>query len=205
MAHKPILLTHNGKTQSVNAWARETGLSVGTIIQRIRLYGWPVPDALSFAPWGHPRQSKPRTQSGPLVTTWKHIRSRCHYPSAPDYPRYGGRGIQMCERWRNSYQAFAEDMGPRPSRRHQIDRIDNNGHYEPGNCRWATPNEQAVNKRDSVWVTVYGRRMCLRDCVAEFGVGYGTMLRRLKRGESAESAVEAIRNWEATHGGLQSR
>ena len=77
---------------------------------------------------------------------WKLMIARCH--TSPD-PLYGGRGISVCDRWRNSFVAFYADMGPRPSPKHSIDRIDNDGDYEPSNCRWATPHEQGINKRDS--------------------------------------------------------
>ena len=79
--------------------------------------------------------------------TWITIVHRCHSPGSKDYPRYGGRGIRVCDRWRDSFEAFLADMGERPSQRHSIDRIGNDRGYEPGNCRWATVGQQARNKR----------------------------------------------------------
>ena len=80
---------------------------------------------------------------------WRAIKRRIFNKKDKDYPHYGGRGITMCDRWRDSFQDFIEDMRERPSPRykHSIDRIDVNGNYEPGNCRWATASEQNFNKR----------------------------------------------------------
>jgi hypothetical protein len=69
----------------------------------------------------------------------------CHSPTSKNFKTYGGRGITVCDPWRNSFDAFLADMGPRPSREYTLDRINNDGNYEPGNCRWATWIEQAQN------------------------------------------------------------
>jgi len=76
---------------------------------------------------------------------WYKLIHRCCDPCAAGFVRYGGRGIRVCERWRHDFMAFLADMGPRPSSAHSIDRRDNDGHYEPGNCRWATRSQQMRN------------------------------------------------------------
>ena len=89
----------------------------------------------------------PKARPSPEYTTWNAMKMRCTNPRNIKWPLYGGRGIKVCDRWMGSFEAFLADMGPRPSRRHSIDRIDGDKNYEPGNCRWATPLEQRHNRR----------------------------------------------------------
>lgn len=83
----------------------------------------------------------------PEWSAWSSIKTRCYNKNSNTYHKYGGRGIKMCDEWLNSFQAFHDYVGDKPSLAHSIDRIDNNGNYEPGNVRWATGSQQILNQR----------------------------------------------------------
>ena len=88
----------------------------------------------------------PATQHS-LYKTWSHMKERCNNSTHSEYANYGGRGIVVCSQWQNSFATFVADMGPKPTGDYSIDRKDNEGNYEPSNCRWATRQEQNLNKR----------------------------------------------------------
>jgi hypothetical protein len=101
--------------------------------------------------------------------TWRRIIERCENPNHDRYAEYGGRGIAMCQRWRESFEAFKADLGERPGPEYSIERINNERGYEPGNCRWATDAEQRLNQRRTRWVTYQGETIRLADLVARLG------------------------------------
>ena len=86
----------------------------------------------------------------PEYTCWANMKRRCYTESARGYKHWGGRGIKVCKRWRDSFPAFLKDMGRKPSPDLSLDRIDNDGNYEPGNCRWATKKQQRNNRRQKL-------------------------------------------------------
>jgi len=114
-----------------------------------------------------------------LWDCWQHMVQRCTNPKVARYPAYGGRGIRVCDRRLRSIVAFSEDMGPMPSPKHQIDRIDNDGNYEPENCRWATRTQQARNRRTSKRIVVNGESITLAEASERFGINYGTLRSRI--------------------------
>lgn len=113
---------------------------------------------------------------------------RCANPRRVEYARYGGRGIRVCKRWRASFAAFLEDVGQRPDGG-TLERIDNDGHYEPGNVVWATRTEQANNRRSNRRITFSGETRTLIQWARLTGIGYNTIKERLNRGWTPEKAL----------------
>lgn len=113
-----------------------------------------------------------------------------------DHPRYGGRGIKVCDRWNpeagGSFENFLSDMGPKPIG-HSIERIDNNGDYEPANCKWADKKTQARNRSSTRYITYQGRDIRLVEALALTGVPMATFYQRVRRGMSVEAALTPYR------------
>jgi hypothetical protein len=126
----------------------------------------------------------------PEYEVWRHMKQRCMDPKHISYPNYGGRGITICERWLESFQNFLEDMGPRPTPQHSLDRFpDKNGNYEKSNCRWATPSEQTRNMRTNRMIMLDGHTACLADWLLIKGLSKRTFHSRCQSGWTVERAL----------------
>ena len=122
---------------------------------------------------------------------WEHMIARCENPNEPGYELYGGRGIRVCDRWRNSLADFVADMGRRPSRSHSIDRKNNDGNYELSNCRWATPKEQVRNRSITLRIEHLGESKPLAEWCEQFGLDYEAVYYRMRRGYTPETGLFA--------------
>lgn len=129
--------------------------------------------------------------------SWQGMKGRCNNPKNNKYKDYGARGIKVCDRWFDSFENFVSDMGPPPSDKHSVDRINTNGNYEPSNCRWATSKEQAANRRKGAYpsnrkglrVTCFGVTKSIKEWLNESPVGKTAIRARLELGWSHEDAI----------------
>lgn len=136
------------------------------------------------------KKDRPRTYS-----IWANIKSRCFNPNFPRYSDYGGRGITICDEWRDSYETFYKDVGEPPSSKHTLDRINNDGNYEPSNVRWATVIEQNQNSRRAVQVEINGTTKCISEWCRTIGLAYTTYKQRRRTGWSIEKALSTPPNY----------
>lgn len=123
----------------------------------------------------------------PGYYTWTHLKGRCQDPTDPAFKNYGGRGIKICERWKK-FKNFIEDMGIKPEG-HQLDRIDNDGDYEPGNCRWVLPAVNSLNRRVTIYLTYGGVSLTMKEWSELLGIKYHSLYSRKYRGASDEEAL----------------
>lgn len=135
---------------------------------------------------GHSGFAKP-----PSLTyrSWLSMVQRCTNPNTIHYHRYGGRGIAVCQQWLESFAAFLRDVGERPSKKHTIDRINNDGNYEPSNVRWATRREQSLNRSNNTKVTHDGRTLSITEWSDVTGLSVPTIRGRLHLGWSVEETL----------------
>lgn len=128
--------------------------------------------------WKYPRE----------YMAWLSAKTRCYNRHAPQYRNYGARGIRVAKEWRHDFARFYADMGPRPAET-QLDRIDNNGPYAPGNCRWSTTREQSLNRRTNHLLTWNGITLPAVEWSARLGIKKTTLLQRLYMGWTVERAL----------------
>jgi hypothetical protein len=129
-------------------------------------------------------QSRARTTHGQTKTDvygiWRNMLQRCQNPTSNGWEFYGARGITVCDRWKR-FEDFQADMGPRPSPAHTLDRIDSDGHYEPDNCRWATHQQQAWNRRSTRMIEYDGETLPLSEWARRTGLTFTCLSGRIKR------------------------
>lgn len=128
----------------------------------------------------------------PRTGAWRNFVSRCTNPDNAHFKNYGGRGIKVCDAWLESLTAFVEHIGPRPSPGMTVERIDNNGNYEPGNVKWATRKVQARNKRSTFQVAIDDRKQCIQDWATDLGVTANHFYRRMRKGMTPQQAIEDV-------------
>ncbi len=137
----------------------------------------------------------------PAYNVWASMKDRCSNPNNAQFKNYGARGISVCERWRESYQAFFEDMGPRPSPKHSVDRINNDGNYEPNNCRWADSKTQTRNMRRNRLIEIGGVMYRVTTLVEKSGLSRNCIIRRAESGLSLSEVLDPSRR--VYHEGLR--
>lgn len=134
------------------------------------------------------REKSGRSQT-PEYQSWNAMIGRCHRPNSTAYPRYGAVGVTVCDRWRESFANFLADMGLKPSPQHTIERKRNEEGYHPDNCVWATPKEQARNRRTTRLLTAFGRTQSMKQWAVEYGLDPSMFRRRLQNGTPVEEAL----------------
>lgn len=120
------------------------------------------------------------------------MKDRCYNPNNDSYYRYGGRGINVCPRWLESYEDFLEDMGRSPSKKHTLDRLDNDGIYEKDNCRWVIQKVQCNNRSSNVKVCFRGEVMNMKQLAEKYNINYNSLWYRIKKTGSAEKAMSIL-------------
>jgi hypothetical protein len=136
-------------------------------------------------------------ERGKLYWVWAEMISRCTNPNHRQFRDYGGRGISVCSTWRQSFDAFLADLGPRPTGL-LLDRIDNNGNYEAANCKWSTRKEQNSNRRNCIYLEIDGAKVTLREACRIKGISYRPIVKRIWKGWSPLEALSVPLNCRRT-------
>lgn len=186
-----LLITINNKTKTLTEWAKISGVSQQTISRRLR-DGWDIEKLLE------PVKKIKRVQYERyyLECIWQTIKQKCFNSYSRKYKDYGGRGISLYLEWQENFSLFQEwvisNIGNRTTPSHQLDRIDNNKGYEPGNLRWSTPSENCRNRRSNRLITINNETKTLAEWAGISGLKFSTILKRLNRGITGKDLLNPI-------------
>lgn len=176
------VVSYVGSTRSSSEWQCQCECGNTRVVLRTNLMNGQTTSCGCFRrETASVRHTTHGQRNSPEYKVWVSLIQRCCNPNDAGYSRYGERGIGVCERWRNSFEAFFEDMGKRPSSKHSIERQKNSEGYCKENCIWATSKEQTRNRRSNVVLVFEGRKQCLADWASEFGLRTDTLWRRLNK------------------------
>lgn len=183
-------ISFNGEKHTVSEWATITGIGKTTIKERLRR-GWDAKSTLTKPVQKHIKASGEEAYSrrrlGKILSGMK---QRCYNPNNAKYPIYGGRGIKVCEEWKDNFLSFYEWAVLNGYRNDlSIDRIDSNGNYEPSNCRWATQKEQQNNRRTNHLLMYNGETKTVEGWAETTGIAPATIRKRIEYGWSVEDAL----------------
>lgn len=139
-------------------------------------------------------------KSNPEYYVWCSMKERCYNSKANNFKNYGGRGILICDRWKNSFNDFLSDMGKRPTKKHSLGRIENDGNYEPNNCAWQTAEEQNNNKRSNIFFEHNGTTLTLKQWSIKYNMDVSTLWYRIfKSKNSFKDAITKKNRFEASN------
>lgn len=173
-SHRILCLCDCGAKKEVDGWSVVRGLvkSCGCLLKE----------------W-YKKPKKHGMSNTKEYKTWNKIKQRCLNPNNDRFNRYGKRGIKVCRRWLNSFDNFFKDMGYAPSKKHTIERINNNKNYSPSNCIWATRDIQNRNTSFNKYVIINGEKKCISEWCKIYGLNRGSVQSRLNKGMNPKEAI----------------
>jgi hypothetical protein len=180
-------ITYQGRNQSLSQWAKELGCDRATMDNRV--HKWGVDRAFSTPVRIFEQHGMSKT---PEYRIWSAMLTRCSNKNHPQFDDYGGRGIKVCARWRNSFQAFIDDMGRRPDKKLTLDRENNDGDYTPDNCHWVTRQRNQSNMRSNINITYKDETRNQSEWARRLGISASALNYRIRKFGVDEAMTKPI-------------